>query len=174
MRKSSTGKRKGRTSDNSSARNKLSRRQTKSWSESSNGIQTVGWFVGQFWSRMRNDGRIGWQTLRVNYGSKSSIKVNYDPAASQMILGRGERRRWRNVAWRGEGQKIGFLLTTSSLSREKSNLHFLNSDTVREEFFPLYAKGFVPRFILDGKRMKFSPWMRNNPIKHSSSASVQG
>lgn len=49
---------------------------------------------------MRNDGRIGSQILRVNYGSKSSVKVNYDSAASQMIQEEA-RKEWRNVAWNG-------------------------------------------------------------------------
>lgn len=108
---------------------------------------------------MRNDGRIGSQILPVNYGSKSSVKVNYDSAASQMIQEEA-RKEWRNVAWRGMGgQKIGFLLTTSSLSREKSNLHFqtpTNPTPVQEEFFPLQRLSSFA-FILREKRMKFIP-----------------
>lgn len=54
---------------------------------------------------MRDDGRIGWQTLRVNYGSKSSIKVNYDPAANDPRKGREKKMEKRGVE---EGKRSVF------------------------------------------------------------------
>lgn len=119
---------------------------------------------------MRNDGRIGSQILRVNYGSKSSVKVNYDWAASQMIQEEA-RKEWRNVAWNGMA-KDRFSVNDLFVIAREVKFAFSNSGIstpFRHNFFALRQR--LSFFYPPRKENEIHP-LKNNHIKHSSSARI--